>query len=217
VNPAVVAAVVVVGAVAAGGAVVAYAAVNAFWQGDKRWGWMTLGFGSSTIHGGGCLLTLFTMAANTLLKKSLTPDVTNELLKMAGAFYVGDDGKGTSLLVSEKAAPALGLKMLGRVRQETDARGNVVSTPTLAEIRAVVDKALRARGLAVLHVNHDGGIKGQHFVLVNGRKRDGSYTAADPAPGKEVPLTAALGGKVSWGGPSPLDYRPVGAFGLVAG
>lgn len=203
-------------AVVVGGAVAVSRAVEPFWQGASQWGGLKLGLGTSTISAGGCLLTLFTMATNTLRRPAtkLTPDVVNELLKDARAFFVDANGVGTSNLIVEAAAPALGLKLRGRVRQDFNARGELVQQPTLQEIRAVVDGALNAGGLAVVQVNHDGGVRGQHFVLVNGRKKDGSYTAADPAPGKVVPLDKSLGGQVRWGS-KVLPYRAVAAFGLV--
>jgi len=179
-------------ALVAGGAAVARAVVP-LWQGGAAWGSRKLGFGESTIGKAGCLLTLFTMASNSLLGTSYTPDVVNEMLKRAQAFT-------GSNIFPDRAAAALGLVLGERVYSAADAR-------------RVVDAALERGGLAVVHVDHNGDGKGDHFILVNGRGA-GGYTAADPAPAKIVQLSSSLAGVVKWGSVSK-NYVPVGAFALL--
>jgi lysozyme len=68
-------------------------------QKDKRWKDIKLGFGKYTIGTDGCFITALSM----MVKK--TPDVVNEILKQARAF-------SGSLIISDKAAKALGLELL---------------------------------------------------------------------------------------------------------
>lgn len=68
-------------------------------QRDPRWKNIKLGFGKYTIGSDGCFLTCLSMMVNK------TPDVVNEILKKAGAF-------SGSLIISDKAAKALGLELL---------------------------------------------------------------------------------------------------------
>ena len=177
-----------------GGGVVVSRAVVPLWQSAAAWGKKQLGFGTSTIGAGGCLLTLFTMASNALKGTNYTPDVVNEILKSASAF-------SGSNLVTEKAAAALGLKRGERVYNA-------------AGLRAAVDAALAAGGLAVLQVDHSGDAVGDHFILVNGKNAAG-YTAADPAPAKIIQLGPDLGGAVAWGSSTKV-YKGLNVFSLTA-
>lgn len=70
-------------------------------QRDPRWANVKLGFGSTTIGSHGCFVTSLSMMVNK------RPDEVNEILKKNGGFN-GD------LVVSEKAAQALGLEYFGK-------------------------------------------------------------------------------------------------------
>lgn len=110
-------------------------------QRDKRWSSIKLGFGTSTIGSHGCFLTCLSMIVDK------TPPEVNEILKKAGAFY-------KDLIISDKAAAALGLRYLGK---ETDINKPPTWYPSIKE----VDMS-PAPG------------KTQHFVLrilFDGRKR----------------------------------------------
>lgn len=183
--------------VAAGGVITR--AVRPLWQGGGDWGGLLLGNSTSTtIARGGCLLVLFTIAVNALRGTQYSPRTVNDLLRVAGVF---DDG--SALIHVDRAAAALKLTLGRRVRQD--------DRPTFAEIKGVVDEGLR-KGLVVLHVDHNGDGRGDHFVLINGRAARG-YTAADPAPGSLITLSLSLSGDVRWGD-DVKHYTPVGAFAL---
>jgi hypothetical protein len=186
------------------GGVAVVRSVRPFWQGGGDWGAQLLGDSSTTIAKAGCLLTLFTMASNALRGTNYTPGQVNAKLRAAGAF----DAVAKANLWPDRAAAALGLRFGPRLSQDDRVK------PTAAAIRALVDETLRKGGLAVLHVDHNGDGRGDHFVLINGRRADGSYTAADPAPGAIVPLSSSLSGPVQWGS-ATKNYTPVGAFALV--
>lgn len=72
-------------------------------QRDPRWRDIRLGFSNLTIGGYGCFLTCLAWMAGK------TPDVVNDILRKANAF----GGQDRSLIISERAAVALGLPYFG--------------------------------------------------------------------------------------------------------
>jgi hypothetical protein len=205
--PIVAKAAIVVGALAvvAGGA---YArAVKVLWQGSSAWGHVLLGRSTkTTISSGGCLLTCFTMALNSLRAKHLTPDVVNRMLVDAGDIVGPVTGRGPvfdgAMMVSDRAAVALGLQYFGRVVSRA-----------AADLRPTVDEAFARNGLAILNVDHSGDGRPDHFALLVARDA-GGYTAADPAPAELVRLDLGFRGRVDWNGVEKT-YTPAGVFGLA--
>ncbi len=182
-----------------GGGVIVSKGVRGLIQNDKDWGPNQLGFGKSTIGRGGCLITALTMAANAILGRALSPVDVNQIGRNVGAFAPNSSDVDPAAL-----ARALGMKITERIR----------NTPSdVAGMIRVVDEALKAGGLAVVHVDHEGDQDGDHFVLVNGRTSSG-YTAVDPVSGKTIPLTSGLRGPSKWGG-TTKNYVPMGAFSLL--
>jgi hypothetical protein len=181
------------------GGLVVSKAVRGLVQNSDAWGRMRLGTGGSTIGGGGCLLTALTMAVNALKGLSMTPPQVNDVGVAAGAF-----GSNSSEMNPAVLAQALGLHIVERIRNE----------PThVPDMIRVVDEALAAGGLAVVHVDYTEDARGDHFVLVNGKTGSG-YTAVDPVSGKTISLNDGLRGPSKWGS-TTKNYVPVGAFSLA--
>ncbi len=182
-----------------GGGVVVSKAVRGLVQNSSAWGGNQLGFGSSTIGRGGCLITALTMAVNAILGRSLSPADVNQIGRNVGAF-----APNSSDVDPAQLARALGLKIGERIRGMPDDLGNMIR---------VVDEALLAGGLAVVHVDHEGDRDGDHFIVINAKTASG-YTAVDPVNAKTIPLTAGLRGPSKWGG-TTKNYVPMGAFSLL--
>ena len=191
---------------ATGGGYVAMTAVKVLRQGDPRWGDELLGPGTLTIRGHGCLLTSLTMAVNALNDQSLTPSQVNKILQGRPSAWVGPGQKlNRSNLILDFAVPALGMKIVQRLR-----KGSTVP-PTVSNIKAVADKALQSGALAIVHVSKDGDDTGDHFVIVNGHNEKG-YVISDPAFGTTLQLDDNFTGKTKKG----TTYRPVGIISLVS-
>jgi hypothetical protein len=182
-----------------GGGLVVSKAVRGLVQNSSAWGRMRLGNGGSTIGGGGCLLTALTMAVNALKGLSMTPPQVNDIGVAAGAFGTNSSEMNPAIL-----AQALGLTIVERIRND----------PTnVAGMVRVVDEALAADGLAVVHVDYTDDTRGDHFVLVNGKTGSG-YTAVDPVSAKTITLDGGLRGPSKWGSVTK-NYVPAGAFSLA--
>lgn len=166
-------------------------------QADDRWSQAVLGEGPSTIGRSGCLLVCLAMAREHILGCELAPLEANERCLAAGAYH-------RSLLIVPRAAEALGLALVERLG------GPGQPAPSLEAMRALVDEALSAGGVAVLHVDHDARGGGDHFVLIYDRAGAG-YLAADPAPGTSITLDADLRGRSRWGTVTRA-YAPAGAM-----
>lgn len=184
----------------AGGGSGASVPVRGLIQNDARWGKVQLGFGTSSIGGGGCLLTAMTMAFNSIRGAALIPPDVNEIAKNVRAFAAG-----SSNLVVETLAEALKLAVGKRVRNAPSDVGGMIEA---------VQQGLRNKGLAILHVDYEGDNDGDHFVLVNGMTAGGGYTAVDPVNGKTITLSSALRGSSKWGSVTK-NYVPFGAFSLM--
>ncbi len=189
-----------------GGGYVAMTSVKVLRQGDSRWGDELLGLGTLTIKRAGCLLTSLTMATNSLNNQSLTPSNVNKILQERAAAWAGaSSGMNRSNMILDVAVPALGMKIVQRLRKGS------TPPPTVANIKAVADKALQSGTLAIVHVSKDGDDTGDHFVIVNGHNEKG-YVISDPAFGTTIQLDDNFTGKTKKG----TVYRPVGIISLVS-
>lgn len=158
--------------------------VKKFRQGDSRWGKQLLGESTTgTIHGYGCAMTSLTMAATymgartkhwpTNLKPSqLTPDVANNIIKKAGAYT-----KGSYMLWIVGGAKALGM----------DATDSGIGKEIKPTDSIKIDATLKT-GLVLAHVNYKKNWIGDHWILLTDKTSTGSYTAIDPAYGKNIQL-----------------------------
>lgn len=168
------------------------------WQNDKRWGSLRLGDGQSTIGHAGCLLTLLCEAASRQAGRTgITPPHANEALRKAGAF------SGSNLIV-ELAARALGM--------ESPAEEKVKGLPGDDKLQIALSGAL-SRGMAIVHVDHDGDGVGNHFILAISMSAMGAkhmyVECTDSALAKTVRLSwPGLSAQVEWAG-VPKTYRAV--------
>lgn len=160
--------------------------MNVYKQSDPRWRSHWLGTSHTTTLGrSGCLLTCLAMAKEMVLGGSLPPGEANVVLKKTpGAFFKG------SLLVLDKAAPAVGLTVVERRKGDDPAR--------LVEL---VEEALHVGAAPLLKVDHDGVREDSrfHYVLIVKRRPEGGYHAADPAPGALIDIDERLCGTSDWG------------------
>lgn len=131
----------------------------------------TLGNGGATIRNAGCFLTAMAMASTRIAGNSnLDPRSANELVRRGNGF------SGSSL-VAENAARSLGMRVTARVSGRSTAQ---------------LDRNLDAGKPVVVGVHYKGGAqKSDHFITVTGRNGDGSYSAIDPAGGREITLRAS--------------------------
>ena len=186
------------------GTYTALISVKPFFQGDKRWGGDPLGKGTLTISRAGCLLTSLTRAVNSLLGQSLTPGDVNKILQgRDNAWAPASSGMNRSNMVLDNAVPAVGLRIVERLRN---------SFHKVSDIKRVVDQALQAGNVAIVHMTKDGDASGDHFVLVNGHNAQG-YVITDPSYGKALQLDHNLSGKV---GSKGVMYQPVGVAHLAS-
>lgn len=173
-------------------------------QADPKWSKQKLGFGTSTIGLGGCLVTCFAIIGEMLTGKTLTPDVVNARCKIGGAFQ-------NSRLFPKEAARILGLEVVARVDEVPSEDPRIVHT---------VNEALDAGDLAIVEVDHNQKEGGDHFIVVSGRPPGGpGYEAIDPAGtgalGQKhslLALDSKLFGVSFWGSKSIRRYYPVGAM-----
>lgn len=130
-----------------------------------------LGNGGATIRNGGCFLTAMAMASTKIAgHANLDPRSANDLVRRGNGF------SGSSL-VAENAARSLGMRVTGRVS------GRSISQ---------LDRNLDSGRPVVAGVHYKGGAqKSDHFITITGRNADGSYSAIDPAGGKEITLRAS--------------------------
>lgn len=161
--------------------------MSCLWQNAEPWGPMMLGDGPSSIGHGGCMLTLLTEAARRIGgRPTLLPHHTNEIAKKADAF------KGDNLDV-ERAARALGLECPYAERIE-----NPMGMVSPAKLDADIAKMLD-RGFCIIHVDHDGDKKGDHFIMATGSSGS-NFDCADPALARSVfLLRPILTAAVRWG------------------
>lgn len=124
-----------------------------FWQGDRRWGPLTLGHGPGHIDDEGCVLSALVEAANRLAGRTLNPATANMLLQQVpGAFVAGDGITPGDELVVPVAAPQLGLEVGGLVEGDD----------LVGELR----KALTVEnGGALVRVEVTGGIRVVHHTI----------------------------------------------------
>ena len=173
--------------------------VRNFWQSAKPWGKETLGFSSNTIGRAGCLLTVLTIATNSLKKEQFNPKQTNIIVRDRGGF----DGNKLDNLLTSKAATILGLTTKDKVKG------------SLSSMKNAVDITLQNGGMAILHMDFKGKIPGSpsdgvgdHFILIHSRK-SGIYEAADPAYGVSVNILSNLNGDTSSTKSNVKFYKPI--------
>lgn len=162
--------------------------MSCFHQGDARWGTILLGDGPSTIGRAGCMLVLLTEAARRQTgRTTLMPPQANEILKRADAF------KGDSL-DAEKAARALGMECPYAERVDNP-MGMVSPTKLDGQITKMLE-----RGLCIIHVDHNGDLKGDHFIMAIGSSGS-NFECLDPALARSVfLLRPVLTVAVKWRG-----------------
>lgn len=177
-------------------------------QSDPLWHNHLLGYSKTTTFGwGACLLSDLTFGHNELrpMEPKLTPIGAQDLiLKNAPSGFV----VGSSSLVLENAAPALGL-----VCKESERIRARVGDPALAPH---IINGLK-KGFVILHVDEDNAAhgydaddKGKHFIICV-QYLDGNFVCMDPAPGAFRQINSdTLRGESDWGGVKKL-YRVVSA------
>jgi len=132
-------------------------------QTDSRWKNIKLGFGNYTIGSDGCFLTCLSMMVGK------TPDMVNEILKEAKAF-------SGSLIISDKAAKALGLELLKGNSNIPGKMTNINYMPEWSPSIKEVDynsKTERTEQHFVLRVIEDG----VRYIIdpLEGKKREINY------------------------------------------
>ena len=160
-----------------------------FWQGDPGWGHDQLGEGTSSMGGGGCLVTSLTMLAMYFGTKntSLTPGQANIDMRKASAFI-----EGKSDLVMHRGAAVLGL--------EAPAEDRLKSYWGDPALKKLLLDTIALGDAAIIHVSTDGDPKdgGEHFIAAFKIEGD-CIVCADPALGRPVfiPLST-MSLKVMW-------------------
>jgi hypothetical protein len=184
------------------------------YQADGRWSGNVLGHGPGSVGRYGCLELVLTMAARILeTRPALLPPAANRAFLEADAFQHWEPKTG-AIIRADRLVPALAAPAIGLEAPNSDALKSVPCDPHLID----VIKAALSGGLAILHVDHDGGRPGgdeepDHFVL--------AYTATpnwdrvlclDPAVGRVqigIPSLESLG-EVVWGAKDRRKYRVAG-------
>ncbi|HEY8258273.1 MAG TPA: hypothetical protein VIG08_11525 [Gemmatimonadales bacterium] len=152
-----------------------------FKQGDYKT--TTLGSGSLNVSGHGCALCTLTMAATAigtatthwpkdLQPRDLTPPKANDIIKAAGGF-------NGSLLKMGVAAEALGMTY-DELGKTSDLKQSDVTW---------IESHLAAGFPVAGHVDYKSSNVGDHWILIAGRRPNGTFDAIDPATGRVVTLT----------------------------
>jgi peptidoglycan hydrolase-like protein with peptidoglycan-binding domain len=163
-------------------------------QGDYN---SPIGNSNKTIRQVGCMMTSFAMASTAITGNAqMNPAEANRRITAAGGF-VG------ALLVPDKAAAALGMRVTGRVGTHNSSAG---------AMQQRLDAALAAGRPAVVGVDYRAGSGGtgngngvDHWMTITGKNPDGSYTAVDPAGGR--PMTLRVGPNGLLEGNAPLGNK----------
>ncbi len=147
-------------------------------QGDYR---ERLGEGGNSIASHGCFLTSLAMAAS-VRDPSMNPSQANARVRAGGGFSGG-------AIQDDEAARALGMEKLGRT-----------SSYRLSSL----DQHLEEDGPVVAGVDYKDGHSSaysdaDHFITLTGKSGPGSYTAIDPASGREITLRAGADGRLHSG------------------
>lgn len=156
-----------------------------------------LGNGSRTIRQAGCFMTSMTMAASRITgDTSLNPAVANQRIRAAG-------GYSGSNLNAPRAAEALGMRMTSR---------DAVTPGNQQRMITNLDRSLEQGRPVVAGVDYKGGSSSgvsnaDHFVTITGRNADGSYSAIDPAGGREITFRRGEDGYLHARTASGKNYR----------
>lgn len=156
-----------------------------------------LGNGGRTIRQAGCFLTSLAMASSRITgDTSLNPATANSRVRAAGGF-------SGSNLNAPRAAEALGMRMTGR---------SAVTGGNQQRMMRELDRNLDAGRPVVVGVDYKGGASSgvssaDHFLTITGRNADGSYTAIDPAGGRELTFRRGEDGYLRARTASGKNYR----------
>lgn len=180
---------------------------QAFYPDGRHTPWATtpLGFGTTTIGVGGCVLCSINMAWNKFNPDSpLDPIDVNDLFKQTPGAFSG------SSLNTETAANGIGLLMPSNERIQ-DPHSGMPDAHRLTAMCAILDLSLSKGGGSLLRVDHDRDIAlvGDHTLFVYGKDSSG-YLAGDPALGRSITLDSRLQGSAGIGYGAHLPYQGVG-------
>lgn len=159
---------------------------SAFRQGD--FAATKLGDGDLNIAGHGCALCTLTMAATAIgsptkhwpacmLPKDLTPSISNQILRKAGAF-------SGSMLFMRGAAEALGMTY-----DEYGMRPGNWDDKLEADNVLYIESNLVAGNPVAANVDYKSTSRGDHWILITKRYGDGTFGCIDPATGRALKLT----------------------------
>jgi hypothetical protein len=159
-------------------------------QADPRWSKVMLGFGPGTIGRFGCALVSICQAAKFLRNVEFLPPHLNAMGRSAKAF------KG-ELVIWDLLGRTAGL----------DVHPIIVGDGLLAAIAST----LKAKGACLLHVDHKGDERGDHWVLAHGITDVGDIICSCSAVGGDVVISKeTLRGSTTWGN-EPKTYAVRGA------
>lgn len=159
-------------------------------QADPRWSKVTLGFGPGAIGRFGCALVCICQAAKFLRGVELLPPHLNAMGRSAKAF------KG-ELVIWDLMGRTAGL----------DVRPIIVGDG----LAATITSTLRAKGACLLHVDHKGDERGDHWVLAHSLTDAGDIVCSCSAIGDDVVISKdTLRGSTTWGN-EPKVYAVRGA------
>lgn len=153
-------------------------------QGDPRWGGFLVGNTTDrtkTYANVGCVTTAITAALNALRGTRFTPA---DLRPGAAAGLNSSHYQGASI-ISDTAAPALGLVIAGRIAPALSNR----SAQGLANMRAAIERALAGGGLALVRVDYDLTTADANHTVVCFARDPTGYLCMDPAGGKRITLS----------------------------
>ena len=159
-------------------------------QADPRWSKVMLGFGPGTIGKFGCALVSICQAGKFLRNVEFLPPHLNAMGRSAKAF------KG-ELVIWDILGRAAGL----------DVRSIIVGDGLTAAIAAT----LRSKGVCLLHVDHKGDERGDHWVLAHSMTDTNDFICSCSAIGDDVIVSKeTLRGSTTWGN-EPKVYAVRGA------
>lgn len=168
-----------------------------WWQGGAPYGDDMTGFGTSSLHKAGCLVTSLHILSRYMNTSELAdPGEANKAMKKVPGAFLGSD------LVMAKGAAAVGLEAPADERLKL-AFGD-------RRLSQLLEKTLEAGDAAIIHVSTDGDPKdgGEHFIAAYALT-DTDILCADPALGTSVAIPRkTLEKTVLWNG-KPKLYQVV--------
>lgn len=147
-------------------------------QADQRWSKVTLGFGPGTVGQFGCALVSICQAAKLLRGVELLPPHLNAMGKSANAF------RGV-LVVWDLLGRTAGLDIHPLVSGEN--------------LSSCIRTTLKMKGACLLHVDHKGDEKGDHWILAHSLSDAGDIICSCSAVGDDVIISKdTLRGATTW-------------------